>query len=67
MTGKYSAKYPGASVTSNKQMQNQIIKGFITRGGFLTLLTALYYALVSDDDQYKERRREERDDKRSMG
>ena len=62
MTGKYSAKYPGASATSNKQMQNQIIKGFITRGGFLTLLTALYYALVSDDDQYKERRREERDD-----
>ena len=62
MTGKYSAKYPGASVTSNKQMQNQIIAGFITRGGFLTFLTAIYYALVSDDDQYKERRREERDD-----
>jgi len=62
MTGKYSANNPGASISSNKEMQNQIIRGFLTRGGLLTLATALYYALASDDEQYKERRREERDD-----
>lgn len=72
MTGKYSAAKPGATFTSpmtklsdntpDAQLQRDVIAGFITRGGMLMLITAMYYALVSDEPEYRARRREERDD-----
>ena len=62
MTGKYSAGSPGAAVTSDNQIRNNIIKGFALRGGLLAMATLLYYAMVSDKDEYRARRREERDD-----
>ena len=62
MTGKYSAGQPGAAVTSDNQIRNNIIKGFALRGGLLAMATLLYYAMVSDKEEYRARRREERDD-----
>ena len=60
MTGKYSGS-PGAAITSDNQIRNNIIKGAF-RGGLLAMATLLYYAMVSDKDEYRARRREERDD-----
>ena len=72
MTGKYSASKPGATFTSpmtklsdntpDAQLQRDVIAGFLTRGGLLMAITAMYYALVSDEPEYRARRREERDD-----
>jgi hypothetical protein len=60
-TGKYSAIGKPAEGQSQADFEREISRRMITRLGFLTLLTGLYYLLVSDDEQYRGLSREERD------
>ena len=61
-SGQYSAIEKQREGETLKDVQRRIQRGFITRGGLLMLITAVYYAMVSDTDEYKEVKREVRDD-----
>jgi len=61
-SGQYSAIEKQREGETLKDVQWRIQKGFLTRGGLLMLITAVYYAMVSDTDEYKEVKREVRDD-----
>ena len=61
-SGQYSAIEKQREGETLKDVQRRIQKGFLTRGGLLMLITAVYYAMVSDTDEYKEVKREVRDD-----
>ena len=60
--GRYSAVRKQALGETRGDMTKAIMLGTLLRGGFLALLTGIYYALVSDDEEYKNARRETRDD-----
>ena len=60
--GRYSAVRKQALGETRNDMARAIMMGTLMRGGFLALLTGIYYGLVSDDEEYKGARRETRDD-----
>jgi hypothetical protein len=61
-SGQYSAIEKQREGETLKDVQKRITRGFLTRGGLMFAITALYYAMVSDTDEYKEVKREVRDD-----
>ena len=61
-SGQYSAIEKQREGETLKDVQRRVTRGFLTRGGLLMLITAVYYAMVSDTDEYKEVKREVRDD-----
>jgi hypothetical protein len=61
LAGKYSAVRKLQHGEKQGDMERDIIFNALTRGGFLMLMTLLYYAWVSDDEQYRNLRREVRD------
>ena len=61
-SGKYSAAAKQAADETQQDFARRVALGTLARGGLLTLLTGLYYALVSDEEEYKGATREIRDD-----
>jgi len=61
-SGQYSAIEKQREGETLKDVQKRIQRGFLTRGGLMFVITAIYYAMVSDRDEYKEVKREIRDD-----
>jgi hypothetical protein len=60
--GRYSAVRKFKLGEQRSEMAKDIALGTLMRGGFLALLTGIYYFLVSDEEEYKNARREVRDD-----
>jgi len=60
--GRYTADRKNLSKATQNAVLTKSTVRFLYRGFFLAMLTALYYAMVSDDDEYKNLRQEVRDD-----
>ena len=61
-SGKYSAIDKLQGDETRQELKGRILRGAILRGATLSLITGLYYMMVSDTDEYKGARREVRDD-----
>lgn len=60
-TGKYSASGKPVAGQNQADFERDLSRKMLTRLSFLSLLTGLYYLLVSDDEQYRGLSQEERD------
>jgi len=61
LTGKYNALAKRGKEESIKDYQKRVAFFTFLRGGFLSLLTAMYYFSMQDDEDYKKLSEEERD------
>ena len=61
LAGKYNALAKRGKEESVKDYQRRVTYGVLARGGFLSLLTAMYYLSMQDDEDYKKLTEEERD------
>ena len=60
-TGQYSTRRTDLTKAPDEVLTKGTIN-FLLRGGYLALITAIYYALVGDEEEYKNVRQEVRDD-----
>ena len=59
--GKYSASGKPVAGENQADFERNLSKKMLTRLGFLSAITAMYYLMVSDDEEYRGLSREERD------